>query len=455
MARKPIGRLAGEGGGLRLLVEDGAWPRDMMALFAFRMNNLPHIATVYGEEAARHARGVVCRILDKLVGDGGVVTPGAGTERGDVITVLVWKTDLLGATAPEACCTRFAEEFSSAIAELPVRFGDNRLHISVAGIWSLFGSARFGYESSASCRGVVAALSRARFDGLPVGPGEGWARQYRADMKMAAQLFEALSADQLTLAWQPVCHAMNDQAVLYHECLLRNDGAEDGAGPGEVVLALERLGLAGVLDRHVVSRVIEELACEPDVCLGVNISAQSACFDGWWRGVADRLRERPDIAPRLIVEITETTSFPDIGQAAAFAAQMRKLGVRIALDDFGVGHASIRHLLALQPDIVKVDRFFMYRARESGRGREALRHLVGLAGNMASTVIVEGVETRADDELASQVGAVWRQGFHKGSPSVIRAWRGGVSRQDADGAGRFMYPATVLREHFPCAGEGR
>ncbi len=417
------GTWTGKNGNIHLLAEHSAWPRDMMALFAFRLDNAPHIAAAFNEDASQYAMASLCQVLRELVDDGGIIT----REQDDLVTALIWKTELLGQASPEVSCARFTQDFKLVMAGHSIPWGEQALHASVTGVWSFFHPEQFGHKASASCRGLLAALSRDRFDGAPVGADQGWALSYRSDMEMAARLFSDMEEDRLLLAWQPIQNGVDGGKILYHECLLRDVPEDPGASPAAAIAALERLGLVGALDHHVVSRVVEELACEPNACLGVNISAQSARFEGWWSEIEDRLRDRPDIAPRLVIEITETAQFPNIGQAVAFAGRMRKLGVRIALDDFGVGHASIRNLLALQPDIVKVDRFFLHRAIESDRGRATLQHLVGLAGNMASTIVVEGVETEAEDSLAVQAGALWRQGYHLGRPSVIRPWPQPVS----------------------------
>lgn len=408
----------GEDGAICPVSECGSWSPDVMAMFAFRLDSAPHIAAAYGDTASQYALGVVCQMLTDLVGDGGRVH----RDQNGFVTVLIWEVGLLGPGTPKASCIRFVRSFASTIARHPIWFGESCFHVSVSGAWSLFSAEQFGRTSSVSSCGLLGELSAIRFDGEPVASGEKWARRYRSDMESAVRLLSGIAKNRLLFTWQPIRSGSGDGATLYHECVLRDCELDAAISPAEGVPALERLGLVGELDYHVVSRVVEELECQPDACLGVNISAQSAHLDGWWLEFAERLRERPDIASRLVIEITETARFPDISQAAIFAAEMKRMGVRIALDDFGVGHASIRTLFALQPDIIKVDGFFLRRAACSDRGQEAFTHLVGLASSIASTVIVEGVETAADDTLVANSGVMWRQGEHLGGASVIRPW---------------------------------
>ena len=180
-----------------------------------------------------------------------------------------------------------------------------------------------------------------------------------------------MANDRLMLVWQRIAHAPHQDEILYHEALLRtveNDGTD--VAPAEALGALERLGLARSLDQFVVAKVIDELETHPTAVLGVNISAQSAVFDSWWAEAERRLAGNRLIARRLVIEITETAALSSISETICFVDRMRALGCRIALDDFGVGHASIRQLIALKPDIVKVDGFFMRRAAVAERERD-------------------------------------------------------------------------------------
>src|SRR5690606_435567 len=101
---------------------------------------------------------------------------------------------------------------------------------------------------------------------------------------------------------------------------------------------------------------------------------------------------------------------------------MRSLGCRIAMDDFGVGFASMRRLLALSPDIVKIDSLFVRRAPQSQRNKQILAHMIGLARAIAPCVIVEGIETKDQFWLAEKLGVEWAQGTLTGGPSAIRSW---------------------------------
>lgn len=377
--------------------------------FVFRMHHAARIAAAWGKEAAALASNHVADVLAGLAGEQGDVTPLGD----DGVAVSLSPS---GAFSGDEGAARFAAVAVHDIGLTPLRFGDEAIHVSVCSAWA--NGSREG--CAATFQSLLEGLAKAD----PPLPCSYTNTLLRADMALVAGLLGAVASDRLVLAWQPVRGQAASTAALYHEGLSRLLG-DDGQclSAGGMIEAVERVGLAYVLDRHVVMRVVAELMIAPDVCLAANISARSACFEGWWDEVGAMLARRPDVAGRLVIEITETAALPDVSQAADFVSRMRRLGVSIALDDFGVGHASVRQLMALRPDIVKIDRFFVWWAGQSERGRQTLAHLVGLANSLASTVIVEGVENGRDDDLVTRAGGIWRQGYHVGAPSVARPWK--------------------------------
>ena len=188
----------------------------------------------------------------------------------------------------------------------------------------------------------------------------------------------ALRQNRLLFAYQPVVSAATG-IIDYFECLLRIRDAAGNILPGaEFITAVEDFGLIGLIDRFVLERAVQELGTHPEVRLGFNVSGLTACDRPWLRALSSRLRNRPDLARRIIVEITETAALSDIEETARFVDTLRDAGCRVALDDFGAGHTSLRHLQSLAVDTVKIDGSFVRNLGDSSENRIFLRHLVGL-----------------------------------------------------------------------------
>jgi len=160
------------------------------------------------------------------------------------------------------------------------------------------------------------------------------------------------------------------------------------------------------------------------VRLGFNVSGLTACDRPWLRTLSSRLRNRPDLAGRMIVEITETAALADIEETARFVDTLRDAGCRVALDDFGAGHTSLRHLQSLAVDTVKIDGSFIRNLADSPENRVFLRHLLGLTKGFGLSTIAECVENAADAALLIAEGIGYLQGYHIGAPTTQRPWLG-------------------------------
>lgn len=245
----------------------------------------------------------------------------------------------------------------------------------------------------------------------------------QGDLACAARLSADLCRQGVVLAFQAIVATAEPAGPpLYHEGLARAiipDAGGDMATLASMILSLERLGQIRGFDRCVVNATIDTLRAHPRLQLGCNVSAQSAILDEDWTHLVQQLRQEPGIACRLTLEFTETSRIDDPLAALGFMQLMQTLGCRIAFDDFGTGAIPPDFVIRARPDIIKIDKGYLFRALESRQGRTILRHLVELCAAITKTVVLEGVETREDQALAEQAGAPWMQGYEVGRPTVL------------------------------------
>src|SRR5271169_2813219 len=200
----------------------------------------------------------------------------------------------------------------------------------------------------------------------------------RRGLAVGAAVEAALREDRLLFAFQPVVCAATGK-VDYFECLLRMRDEEGSIVAGaEFITIIEELGLIGLIDRYALVKTVQELAANPELRLGFNISGLTACDRPWLQALTALLRHRSAIARRLVIEITETAALGDLKESARFVDALRHVGCRVALDDFGAGHTSLRHLQTLAVDTVKIDGSFIQNLANSPENWVFLRHLLGL-----------------------------------------------------------------------------
>jgi EAL domain-containing protein (putative c-di-GMP-specific phosphodiesterase class I) len=165
----------------------------------------------------------------------------------------------------------------------------------------------------------------------------------------------ALKENRLKLAYQPIVQARS-RRVSHYECLLRMvkpDGSILTAG--HFVPAAEQMGIVHLIDRFSLEATVARLKAHPSITLAVNVSGTAASDPVWLQSFVDYVSAEQQVAPRLIVELTETAALHHFEENAHFVSQLRELGVRVAIDDFGAGYTSFRNLQMLHVDTVKID----------------------------------------------------------------------------------------------------
>jgi diguanylate cyclase (GGDEF)-like protein len=244
----------------------------------------------------------------------------------------------------------------------------------------------------------------------------------RRSLSISDQVRLALREGRVLFAFQPVIRAATGE-VDHYECLLRMKTPEGRiVSASEFVPVVEQLGFIRLIDRFVLDQIVAELAAYPQVRLGLNISGLTAADRPWLRALNSQLRNRADIASRLVVEITETAALYDIEESARFVSALRHAGCHVALDDFGAGHTSLRHLQSLAVDSVKIDGSFIHNLADSLDNQIFVRHLLGLARGFGFETVAEGVATAEDAAILRREGIGFLQGYYFGRPSLERPW---------------------------------
>ena len=128
-----------------------------------------------------------------------------------------------------------------------------------------------------------------------------------------------------------------------------------------------------------------------------------------------RIMEEHSFAPqRLEIELTEAALVTDIAAARAILMALREHGVRIALDNFGTGHASLTQLRLLPFDKLKIDRSFVRRITTDTEAAALVRAAIAMARSLGLVVVAEGVENADQARMLAGMGCDMAQGFHFG-----------------------------------------
>jgi predicted signal transduction protein with EAL and GGDEF domain len=245
---------------------------------------------------------------------------------------------------------------------------------------------------------------------------------------LAVELRNALAANAIDVLYQPVVRLSNPGTVVGIEALLRwTPQSRPGVTVAEVIDVAESAGLIGMLDRAVLRRACLDAktmqARSPDqpISLSVNVSGLELTEDGYADRVAEILTATGWPARQLVLEITETVLDAETPAAIDTLHELRSLGVRIAVDDFGSGYSSLSRLNTIPADYLKLEAAFTASLHDSCSSVPLLRAIAALAEALDVTVVVEGIETAEQADACRRIGFDLAQGYHFGAPQALDA----------------------------------
>ena len=190
--------------------------------------------------------------------------------------------------------------------------------------------------------------------------------------------------------------------------------------PGEFIALLEKNGMILPFGRWVFRQAVRQCAVfldeYPAFSMAVNLSCLQLEDPTLVEYLAQTLREEGVSAEHIIVELTESYLAPNLERLSGLLAQMRGLGLRVAMDDFGTGYSSLSVLKHAPVDIVKIDRSFVQGLCGSAFDHSFVHLMVELCHSVGIRVCVEGVETTAELAALQPFGADYLQGFLLGHP---------------------------------------
>jgi diguanylate cyclase (GGDEF)-like protein len=270
-----------------------------------------------------------------------------------------------------------------------------------------------GLEADELLKNAEMALYRAKSD------GRGAHRFFEAEMDaqlqarrlMELDLRQALARDEFELHYQPLVN-LRTNAIVGYEALLRWRHPERGmVSPALFIPVAEEIGLISAIGEWVIREACDEAASWPDhLKVAVNLSSVQFRGRGLVPTIVSALAASGLPAHRLELEITESVLLQDNEATLATLHQMRSLGTRIAMDDFGTGFSSLSYLRSFPFDKIKIDRSFV---RDSGRPDclAIVQSVASLAANLHMSTTAEGIETAEQLERVREAGCTEGQGF--------------------------------------------
>ncbi|HZX99609.1 MAG TPA: EAL domain-containing response regulator [Dermatophilaceae bacterium] len=230
--------------------------------------------------------------------------------------------------------------------------------------------------------------------------------------EVLARIQGVLQDKTLTHVFQPI-QDLNTGAIVGHEALSRFPDPTLG-GPDRWFADAFNVGLGVDLEWLAATSAVTYLdTAPPEMFLTVNLSPATVMH------LAENELCQPALWPRIVIELTEQVPVEDYSALERALAPMRSHGARLSADDLVSGYAGFRHLLRLQPDIIKLDISLISGINRNHEQQALTRALLTFAHEVGAQVIAEGIEEPAELNTLRDLGVPWGQGYLIGRPAPL------------------------------------
>ncbi len=426
--------------GVVATVRDVTAERELQRSLAYRASHDGLTGLANGEvlrEQLRSARdasngAVLCAVLFIDLDDFKTINDTYGHDVGDSLLISV-AGRIRGCLRDADLAARIGgDEFAILLRDVPDTAAARSAAQRIADALALPVSAAGVTVNSQASVGLAIARTAADFGSLlrradtalytAKAAGRGNWRQYEEGMispvrrrtDLRIELETAMRNNSLALHYQPIVDLISGQTAGF-EALIRFDRADGPAmPPDELVRTAEDNGLIISLGDWVLHRALADAtrinSRGPRRYVSLNVSPRQLRQPGFAELVRAHISSTTVDATLLVLEITESVQVTADEQAWRYLSELRQDGVRVAIDDYGTGCASLSYLRQSTLDIVKIDRSFL-RDLTSERSRALLEAVISLSARLGLEQVAEGVEDKETEDLLRRLGCRYGQGY--------------------------------------------
>lgn len=269
------------------------------------------------------------------------------------------------------------------------------------------------------------------------------------------KIAELIEARSLSAVFQPIVD-FDGGAILGYEGLIRGPIRTSLEAPGALFEQAAREGLTIELElaaAAICAANFAALGCEGKLFL--NFSAEAIASLGRTREHAAAWLGRHGMPiERIVLELTEQCAIDNVAGFEPIVAALRETGAQFALDDYGTANASMNLWVRLQPDVVKIDRFFIEDIANDPLKFEAVRAMQHFAGASGARLVAEGIENEADLIVVRDMGIAFGQGYFFGRPQAPAQRSVSDAAREALGAGHIAVFPGATRSQMPGSPSG-
>ncbi len=383
------------------------------ALLFIDLDHLKYINDTSGHKVGDTIIKVVCNDLVQMHRETDIIARLGGDE------FAIGMPDI---SAEDAC--KVARHINEHLSRLVVPAGGRSHKVSAS-----IGVALFPQHGS-RVEDLLANADIAMYQAKEMGRG-GWhlfsekeqvRERLRAHVYWKERIEQAVATESFVLFYQPILDITHGTTAHYEVLLRMQDNDGTLMAPGAFIEIAEKTGQIHAIDHWVLKTAIsslrDQLQDDPTVTFAVNLSAHAFMDPELLPLLRRGLEETGVPADHLIFELTETAALSDFAAACSLMEQIRHMGCKFALDDFGAGFSSFYYLKQLPVDYVKIDGSFIKDLANNPDDRILVKAMGEIAHGFGKKTVAEFVENAETLELLREYSIDYGQGYYIGRPGA-------------------------------------
>lgn len=252
------------------------------------------------------------------------------------------------------------------------------------------------------------------------------------EQKLKIGLAEAIDKQQLRMVYQPIVHSASHQVVAF-EALLRWDFDGENVPPDEFITIAEQYGLINSIGNWVLQQSCIAAAQWLDTCknsqpsVSVNVSVLQLHNSNFIEFVETALTAAQLDAEKLTIEITESIFSNEKEKIFHRIKELQAMGIKVSIDDFGTEYSSLSVIQDLAANTIKIDRYFVNKINTNGMA--IIQAVKQMATSLNYAVIAEGIETKQQADILTELGIEMLQGYYFARPLELSDVRSYIEQQ--------------------------
>nr|WP_314477100.1 bifunctional diguanylate cyclase/phosphodiesterase [uncultured Campylobacter sp.] len=237
--------------------------------------------------------------------------------------------------------------------------------------------------------------------------------QYAEQITRSNMIRNAIINDRIVPFYQPIFN--KEKQIVKHETLIRIQNSNEIISPSVFLEVSKRIKRYTDIEKMLIEKSFKLIADRPDAVISVNLSGRDMTDGDVSVFIIEKLNKYK-VAGRVIFEILEDENIENIERIGTFIERVRRMGVKIAIDDFGSGYSNFSYILKLKPDYIKIDGSIIKNIDTSEDSRAIAGAIIAFAKKLDITVIAEFVRSKEVFDACVELGVDEFQGFYLGEP---------------------------------------